>query len=151
LRAGGFDERFFCYAEDTDLGFRLQLAGRACWYAPDAVVRHLGSASAGVGSAFAVYHGHRNLEWMFLKNMPAVLFWRYLPVHLAALAVGLAFFATRGRAGSYLKAKWDALARAGEFWRSRRLVQATRIASTAAVRALLNHDSLVSRFRERIQ
>jgi GT2 family glycosyltransferase len=151
MRAGGFDERFYCYAEDVDLGFRLQLAGRACWYVPDAVVHHLGSASAGVGSAFAVYHGHRNVEWMFLKNMPGGLFWEYLPRHIAASLAGLAFFATRGRARSYLKAKWDALARAREFWQARRAVQATRIASTAAVRALLNHDSLVSRFRERLQ
>ena len=70
---GGLDERFFCYAEDVDLGFRLQLAGRKCRYVADAVVHHLGPASAGVGRDFAVYHGHRNLEWLFLKNMPGPL------------------------------------------------------------------------------
>jgi len=149
-RAGGFDERFFCYAEDVDLGFRLQLAGRGCWYVPDAVVHHVGSASAGVGSAFAVYHGHRNLEWMFLKNMPAGLLWRYLPLHVAASVAGMAVFVGRGRASSYLKAKWDALTRAGEFWQARRTVQGSRVASTAAISALLNRDSLASRFRERI-
>lgn len=79
VKAGGFDERFFCYTEDVDLGFRLQLAGRACWYQADAVVHHLGSASAVAGSAFSVYHGHRNLEWLFLKNMPASLFWAISP------------------------------------------------------------------------
>ena len=147
VRVGGFDERFFCYAEDVDLGFRLQLAGRGCWYAPDAVAHHLGSASAGVGSAFSVYHGHRNLEWMFLKNMPAALLWRYLPLHLLVSAVGLAFFATRGRGGSYLRAKWDALVGVGESWRARRAVQASRVASTTAVSALLNRDSLLSRIR----
>jgi len=115
------------------------------------VAAHVGSASAGAGSAFAVYHGHRNSEWMYLKNMPAGLFWRYLPLHLAAAAAGLAFFAARGRAGSYLKAKWDAMARAGEFWQSRRVVQATRVRSDAEVLALLNRDSLVTRLRERFQ
>lgn len=149
-RAGGFDERFFCYAEDVDLGFRLQLAGRGCWYVPDAVAYHVGSASAGVGSAFAVYHGHRNLEWMFLKNMPAGLLWRYLPLHVAASVAGTAVFAVRGRAGSYLKAKWDALMRAGEFWQARREVQAARVASTTAISALLNRDPLASRFRARV-
>lgn len=150
VAAGGFDERYFCYAEDVDLGFRLQLAGRSCWYVPDAVVRHQGSASTGVGSAFAVYHGHRNLEWTFLKNMPARLFWRYLPLHIAVSVAGLAYFAARGRAGSYVKAKWDALARAGEFWQARRAVQASRVASTAAISALLNRDSLVRRVRARV-
>jgi GT2 family glycosyltransferase len=151
MRAGGFDERFFCYAEDVDLGFRLQLAGRGCWYVPDAVAHHVGSASAGVGSAFAVYHGHRNVEWVYLKNMPATLLWAYLPLHLMVSAAGLAFFATRGRAGSYLKAKWDALARTPEFWRARRAVQASRVASTSAIRALLNRDSLVRRVRDRLE
>lgn len=150
-RAGGFDERFFCYAEDVDLGFRLQLVGRGCWYVPEAVAHHLGSASAGVGSAFAVYHGHRNAEWMFLKNMPAALFWRYLPLHLAASLAGLAFFASRGRAGSYLKGKWDALTRAGQFWQARREVQAARVLSSAEVLALLDRSSLIARLRERVQ
>lgn len=150
VRAGGFDERFFCYAEDVDLGFRLQLAGRGCWYVPDAVAHHVGSASAGVRSAFAVYHGHRNLEWLFLKNMPAGLFWRYLPLHVAASLAGMGVFATRGRAGSFLKAKWDALTRAGEFWQARRQLQATRVASTAAISALLNRDALVTRLRDRV-
>ncbi|MCC7035359.1 MAG: glycosyltransferase family 2 protein [Acidobacteria bacterium] len=149
VRAGGFDERFFCYAEDVDLGFRLQLAGRGCWYVPEAVAHHVGSASAGVGSVFAVYHGHRNGEWTFLKNMPASLVWRYLPLHLAASLAGLAFFAARGRAGGYLKAKWDALVGAGEFWRARRQVQATRVRSSTEVLALLDRSSLIARLRER--
>ena len=52
LAAGGFDERYFCYAEDVDLGFRLQLMGRTCRYVPDAVAYHLGSATSGVDSTF---------------------------------------------------------------------------------------------------
>ena len=77
INAGGLDERFFCYAEDVDLGFRLQLLGRQCWYEPGAVALHVGGAASGKSSAFAVYHGHRNLEWAFLKNMPSSLLRRY--------------------------------------------------------------------------
>lgn len=147
VRAGGLDERFFCYAEDVDLGFRLQLAGRGCWYAADAVAHHVGSASAGVGSAFAVYHGHRNLEWTFVKNMPASLLWRYLPLHLLTWLAGLGRFALRGRGASFVKAKWDALAGLGPVWRARRGVQGARVLTDAQVLERLDRSSLVERVR----
>jgi GT2 family glycosyltransferase len=131
----------------VDLGFRLQLAGRGCWYVADAVVHHVGSASAGTSSAFAVYHGHRNIEWMFLKNLPSAALWRYLPLHLATWAGGLARFAVRGRGGDYLRSKWDALRGIGQALRSRRAVQATRVLSTREVLALLDRRSLWSRLR----
>jgi GT2 family glycosyltransferase len=145
-RAGGFDERFFCYTEDVDLGFRLQLAGRSCWYAAEAVVHHVGSGSAGVGSPFAVYHGHRNLEWMFLKNMPAALLWRYLPLHLATWIAGFVRFAARGRSGAYLKSKWDALRGARRAWIDRRAIQRATAVSAADLLSRLDRRSLWRRF-----
>ena len=42
---GGFPARFFLYYEDTDLSWRLRLAGHAIGYAPGAAVRHAHSAS----------------------------------------------------------------------------------------------------------
>lgn len=146
---GGFDPRFFCYVEDVDLGFRLCLRGHECWYVPDAVAEHVGSASAGVGSAFAVYHGHRNLVWTFVKNMPRGLLLRYLPGHLAVNLAGLIWFAARGRGGAYLAAKRDALKGLPSAWRARRAIQRARTASTDDIRALLNRESLRRRVRER--
>ena len=74
LEAGGFDEDYFCYVEDVDLGFRLRLRGQTCISVPDAVVHHVGSVSSGGRhSDFAIYHGHRNLVWTFVKNMPGFL------------------------------------------------------------------------------
>ena len=43
-RIGGFDEDFFCYFEDLDLGVRGQLAGWKCWYVPGTRVHHRKSA-----------------------------------------------------------------------------------------------------------
>jgi GT2 family glycosyltransferase len=74
LEVGGFDEDFFCYVEDVDLGFRLRLAGYRCLYVPLSVAHHIGSGTTGgKNSDFSVYHGHRNLVWAFVKNMPGVL------------------------------------------------------------------------------
>ena len=39
---GGFDERYFMYFEDVDLGARMQQAGWENCYVPDAVVTHIG-------------------------------------------------------------------------------------------------------------
>ncbi len=79
---GGFDEDYFCYVEDVDLGFRLRLAGYRCLYVPQSVAHHVGSGTTGgQHSDFALYHGHRNLVWTFVKDMPGILFWLLLPLH----------------------------------------------------------------------
>ena len=41
-----------------------------------------GSATTSVRSDFAVYHGHRNLVWTWFKDMPMVLLWLFLPMHV---------------------------------------------------------------------
>ncbi len=109
LRVGGFDETFFCYFEDVDLGFRLRLAGERCFYLPDAVVRHAGSATTGRRSDFAVYHGCRNLIWCWWKNMPDSLRRRWLPAHLLFNLALLGLGSLRGQGRVVLKAQWHAL------------------------------------------
>jgi GT2 family glycosyltransferase len=149
VRAGGFDERYFCYAEDVDLGFRLQLLGRTCRYVPDAVAVHLGSSSSGVDSAFAVYHGHRNLEWTFVKDMPGPLLVRHLASHIAASLASIAWHVARGRGGAIVHAKWDALRGLPAAWRERRRIQRARVVDAQAVAALLDRTPLLRRFRTR--
>jgi GT2 family glycosyltransferase len=148
--AGGFDERYFCYAEDVDLGFRLQLMGRTCRYVPDAIAYHLGSATSGVDSAFSVYHGYRNLEWTFVKNMPSRLLWRYAPLHLVAIGAEVVWFSRKGLTASVLRAKWDAIRGLASAISDRRKVQATRTVEIDAVRALLDQSPLLSRFKSRM-
>jgi GT2 family glycosyltransferase len=72
-RIGGFDEDFFCYLEDMDLGVRGQLAGWKCWYVPGARVRHRKSATAGNYSVFKAYHVERNRIYCLWKWMPRFL------------------------------------------------------------------------------
>jgi GT2 family glycosyltransferase len=149
LAAGGFDDRFFCYAEDVDLGFRLQLADRPCWYVPSAVALHMGSAAADLQSGFAVYHGHRNLEWTYLKNMPTGLLWRYMPLHIAASLAAVAWFTARGAGGSILRAKWDALRGLRQTLSERKRIQASRRVTNTVLRQRLDRSPLWRRFRDR--
>jgi GT2 family glycosyltransferase len=106
---GGFDEDFFCYAEDMDLGFRLRLAGHRALYVPDAVVLHVGSGTTGWRSDFSVYYGQRNLVWTYAKNMPGVLALLYLPLHVLTNFLNIGVLALRGQGWIALRAKVDAL------------------------------------------
>lgn len=69
-RVGGFDERFFAYGDDTDLGFKLRLQGLRCLYVPDAVVLHHSSATSGKVSLQKIYWIERNRVWVLLKYYP---------------------------------------------------------------------------------
>lgn len=109
LEVGGFDEDFFCYFEDVDLGFRLRLAGKTCFYLPQAVVSHVGSGTTGAKSDFAVYYGYRNLIWCYFKNMPTPLLWRNLFFHLGLNLALLAAGWRRGQMMTVLKAQIDAM------------------------------------------
>src|SRR5205085_72619 len=122
--AGGFDEDFFCYAEDVDLGFRLRLAGYKALYVPDAVAYHVGSATTGRRSDFSVYYGQRNLVWTYAKNMPVGLLFLYALFHLAINIATVAALAMRGQGMIALRAKIDALKGLGTVLRKRRAVQA---------------------------
>jgi len=131
---GGFDEDFFCYFEDVDLGFRLRLAGLTARHVPAAVVRHAGGRSARAAApAFALLHGHRNLVWCFFKNMPAPLLAGLLIPHLLLTILEIAFFSTRGQGRPIVQAKGQAMAGLPRMCRKRRAVQAARRASSLEI------------------
>jgi len=82
---GLYDEDFFAYADETDMGWRAQLAGWKCIYNPKATVYHFHSASSGTYSPFKAFLVERNRIWVAVKNFPISLllfgqfytFWRY--------------------------------------------------------------------------
>jgi GT2 family glycosyltransferase len=125
-RLGGFEESYFCYCEDVDLGFRHRLAGGQVIQLADARVRHLGSASSGRLSDFAVYHGTRNRLWTFIRTMPGALFWFFLLPHLAATLLLWAHTAWRGAGPAYGRGLADGLKGWGAAWQARKAIQANR-------------------------
>jgi GT2 family glycosyltransferase len=142
LDVGGFDEDFFSYFEDVDLGFRLQLCGHRCLYVSQAVVHHVGSATFGQRSDFAFYHSHRNLIWTYVKNMPSKLFWLHMPEHILANLIYLFFYALRGRGKVLFKAKYDALHGLPIAWKKRDTIQQERKVSNAALGRIMEHGLL---------
>lgn len=68
---GRFDERFFAYLEDVDVGFRAQIAGYRCVYVPDAVIYHRGGATSDRISDIRAFWLIRNSLFLFFQNMPA--------------------------------------------------------------------------------
>lgn len=146
---GGFDEDFFASHEDVDLSYRARLLGYRCRYCADAVVRHRGSATLGRLSALAVFHGQRNLEWMYLKNTPAALLVRTLPGHLVYTAAAGAYFARAGLLGPFLRAKLAALGGMPGVLRKRAVVQRTRRVSAGAIWPLLEPRWLTTKIREK--
>ena len=70
---GGFDESYFAYLEDLDLGMRGQLAGWKCYYVPTAVARHAKSMNSGNHSKFKAYHVERNRIYNAVKLLPVFI------------------------------------------------------------------------------
>jgi GT2 family glycosyltransferase len=70
LKSGDiFDSRLCMYCEDVDLGWRLQLAGRPCVFAPSAVVYHHLSATG--GGVRASYFVSRNIWLLMARTIPS--------------------------------------------------------------------------------
>lgn len=109
IKAGGFDEDYFSYFEDVDLGFRLRLSGKKCLYVPEAIVHHIGSASTEKKSDYSVYYGYRNLIWTFIKNMPVPLVWLFLPLHMGTLLFFALYLSKRGQRHAIFRAIFDAM------------------------------------------
>lgn len=140
LDVGGFDESFFCYFEDVDLAFRLRLLGQRCLYVPSAKVEHVGSATTEQQSDFAIYHGHRNMVWTYVKNMPSLLFWSGLPQHILANIIVLLRFSLTGQVGPIFKAKWDALVGLRKILKQRRSIQKNIRTSEVNLKEVIAQD-----------
>ena len=85
---GGFDEDFFAYADDAELGLRGRIAGWTCLYAPGAVVRHHRGATLGLGSARRLTLIERNRVLLVVKLFPWNLLWLNGAYYLARIGGG---------------------------------------------------------------
>ncbi|HYH44583.1 MAG TPA: glycosyltransferase family 2 protein [Thermoanaerobaculia bacterium] len=83
LDAGGFDEGYFAYLEDVDLGWRLWAGGERVTFAPDALVHHRSSATSDLLGLFnRGFLFERNAFLTAYKNYEAGLWERVMPALL---------------------------------------------------------------------
>lgn len=134
---GAFDEQFFAYGDDADLGLRGRLAGWNCLYIPTAIVYHVHSATAGEFSPMKAFLIERNRIWVAVKTFPLSLLLLspfFTAVRFAYHAYGALFRV--GSSGQYaaecsraqlavmiLKAYWSGLRHLPQMWRSRRKIR----------------------------
>lgn len=130
LDIGGFDERFFCYCEDVDLGYRFRLEGHRCIFWPEALAYHHGSGTTSLASDFSIHYGTRNRLWTFVKNTPPLGLFFGFPVHII-LTLALLVRANKAGRGS---ATWTGLKQGilglRSVWKDRKAVQFRRQLST---------------------
>lgn len=81
---GGFDERYFMFFEDVDLGWRLNLLGWRFAYEPESLAYHKHHASMG---AFGLFHEtyllERNALYTLYKNLEEGALREALPAAMA--------------------------------------------------------------------
>jgi len=92
---GGFDEDFFAYADDAELGLRARIAGWRCLYIPAAVVRHHRGSTLGLRSARRLELIERNRVLLAAKLFPWSLLWLNGVFYMARILTG-AWWAMRG-------------------------------------------------------
>lgn len=140
---GLFDEDFFAYCEDTDIGLRARLAGWRTVSVPKAVVYHYYSGTTGKYTSMKAYLVERNHVWLAVKNFPLsrLLFFPFYTIWRDMFQV-YGILLKRGAGGRFVedfsgarlfiilvKAFWSALGGIPMMARKRLSVQAKRAVS----------------------
>ena len=133
----GFDERYFCYCEDADLGNRAFLMGHPTLFVPQARVLHMASATFGRRSDFAIWHGYRNRPWLYVKAMPLSLLWWTWPIHIGLTLLLALADTVKGRGGVVWPALWASLKGMGSALAAREKVQSQKVISSLRLAKVL--------------
>jgi GT2 family glycosyltransferase len=144
---GSFDEDFFIMCEDIDLSFRAQLSGYRCVYCPSAVVYHKDHGTIkGLTYVFS-YYGQRNLEYVYIKNMPALLLLWTLPAHLMYDTLMLFYCLIKGRILSFVRAKFSVLRHLPRIMKKRRYLQENRKVSSRYLSKFVTNNMIFKRIK----
>jgi len=99
---GYFDERFFAYLEDVDIGFRANLHGYKNVFCPKAEALHIGSSTTGGKyNDFKVQISARNNVWLLFLNLSAPALLISMPLFLLGFLLKFLFFLKKGYGKAY--------------------------------------------------
>lgn len=102
-KIGYFDDEHFAYLEDLDVGYRARIYGYENWYAPKALVYHVGSGTSGSRyNHFKIRYSSRNNIYMIYKNMPLLQIVINLPFLVMGFGAKIVFFCMKGFGREYL-------------------------------------------------
>lgn len=132
---GGFDEHFVAYLDDVDLGFRLQLIGKKCVYAPECFAFHEGGGTW--KSRFrSSYLMERNRYWNLMKNMPTSI-WEEARGKIVKALLTPAPLVGGSSFGAWFTAQFVANLHAPRVLRQRRYIQSNRKVEDAHIISIL--------------
>lgn len=137
---GLFDEKFFMYFEDVDFSLRAKLAGLKIIYEPKAIVNHEVGGSSKKIPKKVLFHTTKNLSYLYIKNMPNYLFWKYLPYFSVSWVSRLAASIKHGWLNIWIAAQFNVLLSLPRLILSRRKIQKNRRVSVAYFASLLDHN-----------
>lgn len=100
---GLFDEDFFAYYEDIDLGLRAHTRGWRFVFAPKSTVLHATGSTSSRVKNFLTYQGLKNQPLVLLKNLPLLLYIRILPRFTLAHTLFTLRALSRKQVGTVLK------------------------------------------------
>jgi GT2 family glycosyltransferase len=145
---GFLDPEFFMTYEDADLSFRAQLRGYECVYIPGAIVYHRYRATNRKSPSRQVFYSQRNIEFVYLKNMPLGLILRSAP-HRLAYEVGAAiYFVQQGSGAAFFRAKLDVLRCLPSILQKRREIQKRRTTTNTQMRAIMRGSLFSNKWRK---
>lgn len=139
-QVGLFDEAFFAYYEDVDLGFRMQNAGWKVGYEPKAIVYHTVGLTSGRMKGFTTYQTLKNLPLLIWKNFSFTHLWRVLPRFYLAYALFFVRAFQRGHGWYALKGIFMAILLI--FWKLPELMvlKTKRRVSARYIWSMMEHD-----------
>ncbi|KGG79808.1 glycosyl transferase family 2 [Caloranaerobacter azorensis H53214] len=109
-KIGLFDENFFAYMEDVDIGYRARIYGYRNVYCPDAVCYHIGSATTGSKyNKFKIRLAARNNIYVPYKNMPLLQLIFNFPFLFIGFVIKWIFFSIKGYGKVYLNGIFEGL------------------------------------------
>jgi len=145
---GFLDPDFVMIYEDADLSFRAQLRGHECVYVPGAIVYHRYRVTISKAPSRQVYYSQRNIELVYLKNMPLGLILQSAPQRLLYEVGAAIYFSKQGAGSAFFRAKLDVLKLLPSILQKRTQIQEGKTVTNSQMRAILRKGTFFHKWKK---